>query len=95
MKKTLLNSTILAGLAAAAISLWIVANPVSVHAASSWATCRDGSRIDCSASGSTCIGEDSTSSSTGYCMCTSNTPGVGVTSFDFCAGDGDEPPLGD
>jgi len=90
MKKILLNSTILAGLVAGAVSFWIVANPVSVYAASAWATCRDGSTVECSAPNSTCLGEDSTSSATGYCICTSNSPGGGTTSFNFCQND---PPI--
>jgi predicted lipoprotein with Yx(FWY)xxD motif len=93
MKKILLNSTILAGLVAGAVSLWIVANPVSVHAASSWAACKGGGRVDCNAENSTCIGEDSTGSANGYCQCTSNTPPYAVTAFSFCSQD--EPPLGD
>lgn len=91
MKKLLLNSTILAGLVAGAVSLWIVANPVSVHAASSSARCRDGSTVECSASGSDCIGVDSTSSMSGYCLCVSLSDGS-TTALDFCV-DGENPPI--
>ena len=94
MKKLLLNSTILAGLVVGGVSLWMVANPIPAYAAGSSATCANGSTVSCSAGGSNCIGVDSTSSSSGYCMCTSQADGS-MTSFGGCFDGLGDPPLND
>ena len=90
MKKLLFSSTLVACLGVGAISMWFVSNPVTAYAAESWATCRDGSTVSCSASGSTCIAIDSTESMSGYCRCTSNTPPSVETDMEICD---DEPPI--
>ena len=83
MKKLLLNSTILAGLVVGGVSLWMVANPIPAYAAGSSATCADGTTVSCSASGSNCVGVDSTASASGYCQCVSQADGH-TTSFSGC-----------
>ena len=91
MKKILLNSTLIACLGVGAISLWYVANPVTVFAAESWADCLDGSTVHCSAPNSTCIAVDETESRSGYCRCTSNEPGNPETDHENCPSD--DPPI--
>jgi hypothetical protein len=94
MKKTLLNSTLFVCLVAGSISLWIVANPLAVHAASSSATCANGEIINCSGAASNCIGVDSTPSTSGYCLCTAQNGGA-QTALKLCIDIDEDPPLND
>lgn len=65
------TSKVLAGLATlvlALISLWATLNPTIAHAASATGRCANGSSVSCS--GDSCISQDSTPGSNGFCYCT-------------------------
>jgi hypothetical protein len=73
MKRILLNSGFCVCLVTAMVSVWIAANPASVLAASSSATCRDGREVNCESVGAgSCAGYDANGPTNGFCVCTEN-----------------------
>ena len=70
MKRLILNVACALSLATAVFSFYVITSPVTVHAASSSVTCRDGSTINCEASGGSCYSHDPDGDSAGYCSCT-------------------------
>ena len=81
MKRFFISSAFFACLVTALVSFYIVANPVRALAAGSEATCADGSTVSCSSAGGSCFATDSTSSQTGYCICTKD---GAQSDFDYC-----------
>ena len=72
MKRLTLNVACALSLAAAVFSFYVVTSPVTVLAAGASVTCRDGSTINCEASGGSCYSHDPDSETAGYCNCTVN-----------------------
>jgi len=72
------------------ISLWIVANPVKVAAASATVDCADGSKRTCEWAGASCYAHDPDGDQHGYCECSGGTAMVSKT----CDNDPpDDPPF--
>lgn len=90
MKRILLSSTVAACLLTAMISLWIVANPVKVAAASATVDCADGTTRTCEAPDASCYAHDPDDTNHGYCLCTSEGHQV---SKKTCDDDPPDPPF--